>query len=198
MKKTVKRLAALVFAAVLVFALAGCTPEKKAEKAVSTFLNGLKVLNIEESLACVEATEDVENSFFGENMKMYAEPLLGRMEYVITGSEKVDKNTVNVNLSITNVDMSPVLNEFLASALEYAFSTMSADPAPTEEEIQAKLTEILLETLDKEGRAMVTNDVTVTVKNIDGDWKVTMDGTFVNAILGGFEEAAKNMQNSLQ
>ena len=198
MKNTVKRIMALAMAVIMVLAFTGCTPEKKAEKVISTFLNELKALNIEEALTFVESPEEADGSLFDEDMKMYAEPLFGKMNYVITGSEKVDKDNVNVNLSITNVDMNPVLSEFFASAMEYAFSTMSADPAPTEEELQAKLSEILLNSLNKEGRETVTNDVTVAVKNVDGDWKVTLDGTFVNAILGGFEEAAKNLQNSLQ
>ena len=119
MKKTVKRVMALVLAAVLVFALAGCTPEKKAERAVNAFLSEIKKVNIEKALGYVENAEETKGDLLNETTELFMEELFSRLDYEITTTEIKDENTVNVTVKITNVDMVPVMKEFAAEAMRY-------------------------------------------------------------------------------
>ncbi|MBQ2940709.1 MAG: hypothetical protein IJD97_00590 [Clostridia bacterium] len=196
MKNTMKRLMAVLLAGIMLFAFIGCSPAKKAENAVASLLDGLKAMDFEKVAEYVTGGVN-EDSLFDSETELFVGSLLENMEYEITGSEVVDENTVNVSVSITNIDMKPVLGEFFVAALQYAFSTMNAEPAPTEEETNAKMAEILAECINKEDLAMITIEDTVSVVNVEGEWSVEMDGEFTNAILGGLEDAASELQNSM-
>ena len=195
MKKTVKRLVAMVLAAVLVFALAGCTPEKKAERAVNSFLSEIKMVNIEKALSYVDKAEETKGDWLNENTELFIEELFSRLDYEITTSEAADENTVNVNVKLTNVNMIPVMKEFAAEAMKYALSNIAADPAPTDEEVTAKMIEILSNCLNKEDLEMVTLEATIKVVLVEGEWKVSIDGSLVNAMFGGLSDAAAELSN---
>ena len=196
MKNTVKRIMALAMAAIMLLAFTGCSPEKKAEKAVTSFLTALKNVEIEEAGKYINTDASTESDFASGENKIFAEKIFGKMEYEILSSEAVNDAEVKVSLKITNVDMKPVLGEFMMQALQYAFSNMAADPAPTEEEMEAKYMEILTECLSKDDLATVTNEVEVTVVDVNGEWKINVEETFANAMLGGLSDAAKELQNS--
>ena len=196
MKKTVKRLVAMVLAAVLVFALAGCTPEKKAERAVNSFLSEIKKVNIENALSYVDKAEETKGDWLNENTELFIEELFSRLDYEIITSEIVDENTINVTVKLTNVDMKPVIKEFVAEAMKYALSNIGADPEPTEDEVNAKMIEILKTCLNKEGLEMVTMDATIEVVLVEGAWKISIDGSLMNAMLGGLSYAAWDLSKS--
>lgn len=196
MKKTVKRLVAMVLAAVLVFALAGCTPEKKAERAVNSFLSEIKKVNIEKALNYVDKAEETKGDWLNENTELFIEELFSRLDYEIITSEIVDENTINVTVKLTNVDMKPVIKEFVAEAMKYALSNIGADPEPTEDEVNAKMIEILKTCLNKEGLEMVTMDATIEVVLVEGVWKISIDGSLMNAMLGGLSDAAADFSKS--
>lgn len=57
--------------------------------------------------------------------------------------------------------------------------------------------EILVECASKPDLATVANEVDIkVVKTESKDWKVETDETFVDAVLGGFVEVAKEMGNA--
>ncbi len=195
MKNTMKRLMAVLLAGIMLFAFAGCSPTAQAEKAVTALLDEMKNADFEEAAEYISGGAN-EDSIFDEEAALFAENLVSRMEYEIIGSEEVDENTVNVSVSITNIDMKPVMSEFFVAALQYAFSTMGSEET-TEEETNAKMMEIFLECISKEDLAMITIEDTVSVVKADGEWGVEMDGEFTNAILGGLEDAANDLQSSM-
>ncbi|MDO5478161.1 MAG: hypothetical protein Q4G23_03255 [Clostridia bacterium] len=196
MKNTIKRLMAVLLTGIMLFAFIGCSTAKKAENAVASLLDALKAMDLAKAAEYASGGMK-KDSLFDTEAELFVEGLVSRMEYKITGSEVVDESTVNVNVSITNVDMKPVLSEFMASAWQYAIASLGEDPAPTEEESNAKMLEILTECLNREGLEMVTHDATVTVKLVEGKWQVEMGSSFVNAIFGGLEDATKEMQSSM-
>ena len=67
----------------------------------------------------------------------------------------------------------------------------------TEEETNKKMEEILVECASKPELATVTNEVDIkVVKTESKEWKIEADDTFVNALLGGLADAAKEMENA--
>ena len=76
-------------------------------------------------------------------------------------------------------------------------SNAFAQPQPTEEETKKKMEEIFVECASKPELAMVTNEIDIKVsKNQNNEWKVLTDDVFVNALLGGFLDAAEDLENS--
>ena len=157
-----------------------------------------KSLNFEEAQKYVNVDEITKaGEEANENSMLIMETVFDNLSYEIISSEKVDNETVIVKTKVTATDMKPVLGEFLAKALEYAFSNAFANPQPTEEETNKKMEEILVECASKPDLATVTNEVDIKViKTESKDWKIEADDAVVNALLGGLADAAKEMENA--
>lgn len=195
MKNTMKRLMAVLLAGIMLFAFAGCSPTKKAEKAVKSFLDATASLDIEKAKGYINGGDEDE-LVFNEDIMLFGNELFGKMSYEIKETEEVDENTVNVIVEITNIDMKPVLGEFLRKALEFAFSNAYTEDI-TEEEIEENYVRILSECLSEENLEMKTMEATVRVVLVDGEWKVEVDGEFMNAVLGGLGDATEEIQSAM-
>lgn len=182
----------------LMLSLTGCGEIKKAETAVNGMFAAFKKLDFEEAQKYVNI-EDITktDNDTDKNSKLIMETVFDNLNYEIVSSEKIDDNTVIVKTKITATDMKPVMGEFFSKALEYALSTAFSTPHPTEEETNKKMEEILVECASKPDLATVTNEVDIKViKTESKNWKIEADETFVNAVLGGLAEAAKEMENA--
>lgn len=199
MNKNIKRIVCLLVVFSCVFALVGCGEIKKAETTVNGMFNAFKNINFEEAQKYVDLDDinlSSENDL-ANNSKLIMETIFANLNYEIISSEKIDNNNVVVKTKITVTDMKPVLGDFFAKALEYAFSNAFAQPQPTEEETKKKMEEIFVECASKPELAMVTNEIDIKVsKNQNNEWKVLTDDVFVNALLGGFLDAAEDLENS--
>ena len=196
MKKILKVSTSLMLAVVLMLSLAGCGEVKKAETAVNNMFKAFKELNFDEAQKYVDMEDFSSGSGMTDNAEMFMENLFDKLEYEIVSSEKVDSENVNVKTKITAIDMKPVMKDFFTAALEYAFANAMADPQPTEEEMQAKMEEILVECTSKPDLENLTKEVEIKVVKQDDEWKVQTDEEFVNAVLGDLEAAAQEIQNS--
>ena len=196
--KRFKSITAIILTLILTLSLTGCGEIKKAETAVNGMFTAFKNLNFEEAQKYVNVDEITKaGEEANENSMLIMETVFDNLSYEIISSEKVDKETVVVKTKVTATDMKPVLGEFLAKALEYAFSNAFADPQPTEEETNKKMEEILVECASKPDLATVTNEVDIKViKTESKDWKIEADDAVVNALLGGLADAAKEMENA--
>ena len=199
MNKNIKRIVCLLVVFSCVFALVGCGEIKKAETTVNGMFNAFKNINFEEAQKYVDLDDinlSSENDL-ANNSKLIMETIFANLNYEIISSEKIDNNNVVVKTKITVTDMKPVLGDFFAKALEYAFSNAFAQPQPTEEETKKKMEEIFVECASKPELAMVTNEIDIKVsKNQNNKWKVLTDDVFVNALIGGFLDAAEDLENS--
>lgn len=196
--KKIKSITAIFLTLILMLSLAGCGEIKKAETAVNGMFAAFKNLDFEEAQKYVNVEEITKtDNETDENSKLIMETVFDKLNYEILSSEKIDGNTVLVKTKITATDMKPVMGEFISKALEYAFSTAFSSSQPTEEETNKKMEEILVECASKPDLATVTNEVDIkVVKTESKNWKIEADETFVNAVLGGLTEAAKEMGNS--
>lgn len=196
--KRIKTITAIILTLILTLSLTGCGEIKKAETAVNGMFTAFKSLNFEEAQKYVNVDEITKaGEEANENSMLIMETVFDNLSYEIISSKKVDNETVIVKTKVTATDMKPVLGEFLAKALEYAFSNAFANPQPTEEETNKKMEEILVECASKPDLATVTNEVDIKViKTESKDWKIEADDAVVNALLGGLADAAKEMENA--
>lgn len=191
----------LVIAAILTFALllslTGCAEVKKAEKAVNGVFTALKSLDFDAAQKYMDIDEIV-----GENNDMNVIPIMEAifddLNYEILSAEKVDSSNVIVKTKITAIDMKPVMTDFTSKSIEYVIANAFADPAPTQEETNKKIEEILIECASGTDLATVTNEVDIKViKTEDKEWKIEADDTFVNALLGGLIKTVEEMDSTL-
>ena len=199
--KFTKKLICLLLVFACIFSLTGCGEIKKAETSVNGLLTAFKNADIESAQKYINLDDlkeaDGEEDSITSDTEFLIQNMFKQLDYKIISSEKKDDSTVVVTTEITNTDMKPVMGEFFASALQYAFSNAFADPQPTEEETNKKMEELLIASLTKEDLATVTNTVDITVvKAEDKSWKIKSDDAFLDALLGGLYKATKELENS--
>ena len=129
--------------------------------------------------------------------KIFMEKVFDKVEHKIISSEKIDNSTVVVKTEITAIDMKPVLTEFFGMAIQYAFSNALASNQQSEEETNKKMMEMFTECVSKEDLAMVTNEVDIKVVKADDGWKIETDDVLSDAMLGGLEKAAEELNTSM-
>lgn len=196
--KFYKRLFITIFAIMMAFSLVGCGEIKKAESAVEGMFEAFKNFDLAEAQKYVNVDDIIDADNSNGNTELIMKTIFDNLSYEIISSEKVDESNVVVKTKITVTDMKPVMSDFFAKAMEYAFSSAFSNPQPTEEETVKKMEEILIECASKPNLATVTNEIDIKViRNIDKEWKIEVDETLANAILGGMINASKELENAL-
>lgn len=198
--KKIRSMKAILLVFVLAFTFAGCGEVKKAESAVNGMFSAFKTLDFEEAQKYVNV-EEITNAGneTTENTMLIMETVFGNLSYEIVSSQKIDDSNVVVKTKITATDMKPVMGEFFAKSLEYAFSNAFSDPQPTKEETNKKMEEMLVECATKPELATVTNEVDIKVVKTEGNkWKIETEDAFVDALLGGIVDAVKEMENAFK
>ena len=193
-----KRIVGLILAISMLFCLFSCGAEDEAKSAVSGMMDAFKALDFETAGKYV-AINDIkigEDSVLSEDGKAVTAVLFDKLSYEIVSTEKVDDNTVKVKTKITAVDMSAVISEYAASALEYAFSYAFSTEQPSDEEKIQKNTEFFMDAVEKNSDKKVTAEIDITVVNKDGAWTVQPDEALTNALFGGLEAAVKKLEES--
>ena len=201
MRKQRKILSLILVVVMVVACLAACgmSPEKQAEKAVSSCFDAMKAGDLETAQTYIQDDEELlEKGESGDSAINSAmlEAVFEKLDYKILSSTKVDDATVTVKAEISNVDMKPVFTEFFTQALQYTFSNLTADPQPTEEEVNQKMEEIFNSCISKEGLETVTKEVDIQVVKNDAGWVIDADEKLANALLGGLWDVLEELQNS--
>lgn len=208
MKSSVKKIGALVAAAVMVCAIfVGCGSSSKYDTstpdgALMTQLDALKTGDFsqlegynKEDLEATGVTEaqlkDLMNSFFGKST------------YTVQNVETVSDTEAKVTVSGKAVDMAkfiPVVStEFLAKATEFA--TKNDTSNMTQEEAAKQMITLLIDAAKSKKSSVELRDVTVTLtmEKKDGKWDVSSDNENMNSLtelLAGSttDELAESMQ----
>ncbi|MBQ2890367.1 MAG: hypothetical protein IJE44_01815 [Clostridia bacterium] len=197
--KKFKHLTALLLVFVLAFAFVSCGDDavKEAEQTVHNMFSALKAFDLEALNKFVEDSEDItdtDNALLTENTEEVVKAMFGGVDYKIISSEQIDEDTVNVKTSITAIDMKPVFKDFFASAMQLAFTSAFSDMS--EDELTAKMEEMLWEKITAPDLDKITTEVTLEVSKEDGIWKVDADDNFSDALMGGLEEAVEEIESS--
>lgn len=199
MKKYSKIISLIIVFTTMVALLAGCGETKQAEAAVNDTLAAIKALDFEaaaDHLDVEDIMQSEEDSSSLLDTDVFMKNLFGKLEYEILSSEKMNSSTVMVKTKITAVEIKPVLEDFLAKALEYLFSSAFASPQPSEETISAELERIFVECLSKEDAAKVTTEVDIKVVKVGSNWQIETSEELASALLGGYEQALEDLNNT--
>ena len=207
MKSSVKKIGALVAAAVMVCAIfVGCGSSKydtsTPDGALMTQLDALKTGDFSQLEGY--SKEAIEETGFTEaQLKDLMTSLFGKSTYTAQNVETVSDTEAKVTVSGKAVDMSkfiPIVStEFLAKATEFA--TKNDTTNMTAEEAQKQVMALFIDAAKAKKSSIELKDVTVTVtmEKKDGKWDVSSDDDNMNSLtelLAGSttEELVESMQ----
>ena len=194
MKRT---LLALLVGLSLLLSLAACGSERASAQEVTeqglAALRDLDVLalpqywntdglNLDDLGDLTQAGEEVDLS--AEDTAALAQAMTRHLSWqVISAQEDPGAGTASVTVSLTNLDMAPVVGQFLQEAFSDALSSaLQADgQQPTEEEMTQQYLQTLTDLLNQEGLDTRTTTVEVPLTLVDGQWKITPDEAVVDA-----------------
>lgn len=177
----------------LALMLTGCTGRPKAEDRLKEFLTGLQ--NTES-----KAFDETFGSGASDGDISMMKAILKSLEFEIVSCTE-DGDTASAEVVITNKNMENVMSNYFSEAINWAVQYMflSEEEQPSDEEINAKYTEILMKYIDEETET-VTNTVTVNM-TYDADektWNLEENDEFLNAIFGGLYSATNVLTDSLE
>lgn len=166
-------------ALIFVLLFSGCTMRPKAEESLSSYLTNLQNLD-EDGIA--EAFPDLSQAE-GDD-KVVAAILRGFTFNIISCEEEGDSATAS--LEITNKDMGLAMQDYLSSALTWAFENLMTENDLTDEEINEKYTEFLLTAINEETETVTnTVDITLTYDSENKTWSINESEEFTDAMFGG-------------
>lgn len=194
-----KKILALII--VLMFLLTACNSEQQtAEKATANALNAIKAADKEAISKYLNYDELINNENEDESQGLaekQAKKILGGLEYKIISSEE-NKDTAVVKVEITNVNIGKVIKEMMGNLFSLAMSeAFKADSEKmTDEQMEQKSIEFFDEALSKYKDEKITNTVEIKLNKVDSKWKIDMDSTLQNAIMGDLLKATEEMKDS--
>ncbi|MBR2715332.1 MAG: hypothetical protein IKB73_03895 [Ruminococcus sp.] len=189
MKKTARVVSLLLVFVLSIMMLSGCgDPEAKAVAAVEDVFKAIENRDFLSAMGVFDEVMTQEE--FAESEEVL-DALFSRMEYKIGETELVNDTTVKVKVSITNADMKEAMGNYLTKALQEAFSNSSL----SEEELNQKNIDMLVECLNDESLGTVTIDSEVVVNEVDGEWQISPEKSFLNAMFGGLYDALEGLEN---
>ena len=204
MKKTIKRITAILLILAITVSFAGCGEVAKAEKVVNNTFKALQKADFEEISKYIDLDELFPDNTISESdtesveSQELVDKLFGSLQYEIVSSEKIDKETVMFKVKVTTIDMKPVMAEFMKDLLAYSFANAFADPQPTEEETNKATMDMLLECLSAEDLEFVTNEIDIKVVKVDKDWKIDANEDMADVLVGGMISAIEELAESFQ
>ena len=206
MRKIMIITAGMIMSFVMLFAFAGCggtaekeSPTDQAVAALDETLSALKSadMNAIKELGGEEAFGEAAETFVSEaETESVLKAMFGHFDYTIGDAEQVDDSNVNVNVNVSNADMSKAVNAWFTDLMNYAMS--NPEIANDKEALQAKTIEVLQASVDKTAEAeggIVSSDVVFPMELKDGKWEIskTIDEGVLDAVLGGFITAIENL-----
>lgn len=112
---------------------------------------------------------------------------------ILTSS--TDKDKAVVKAEFTNVDMQSVLGNYFVQAIASAFSDIGSEKTDSEKE--AEISKLFLDLIENE-TGISTNTVDIHLTKVDKQWKIEIDESLQNAILGGLISAVENLSESFK
>lgn len=210
MKRT---LLALLMCLSLALGLAACGGQASAQEVTEEGLAALRDLDVL-ALPQYWNTEGIDlgdlGSFAeaGQDLDLSAEDTAALVQamtrhlswQVISSQEDPAAGTATVTVALTNLDMAPVMGQFLQEVFSDALSSaLQADgQQPTEEERTQQYLQTLTDLLNQEDLDTRTTTVDVPLTLVDGQWKITPDEAVVDALLGGLLSTGEALAGLLE
>ena len=194
---------ALLLGLSLLLGLAACGARTSAQETTEKGLEALRDWNVlalpqnwntdglslEDLDALSQVNQDLESLGLSlEDVAGLAGPMTRHLSWqVISAQEDAAAGTATVTVDLTNLDMAPILGQFLQTALGDALGSafLSQDQQPTQEEVLQQYLQTLTDLLNQEDLDTKTTTVDVSLTLVDGQWKITLDEALLDALSGG-------------
>lgn len=194
---------ALLLGLSLLLGLAACGARTSAQETTEKGLEALRDWNVlalpqywntdglslEDLESFGQVSQDLESLGLSlEDVAGLAGPMTRHLSWqVISAQEDAAAGTATVTVALTNLDMAPILGQFLQTALGDALGSafLSQDQQPTQEELLQQYLQTLTDLLNQENLDTKTTTVDVSLTLVDGQWKITLDEALLDALTGG-------------
>lgn len=194
---------ALLLGLSLLLGLAACGARTSAQETTEKGLEALRDWNVlalpqywntdglslEDLESFGQVSQDLESLGLSlEDVAGLAGPMTRHLSWqVISAQEDAAAGTATVTVELTNLDMAPILVQFLQTALGDALGSafLSQDQQPTQEELLQQYLQTLTDLLNQEDLDTKTTTVDVSLTLVDGQWKITLDEALLDALSGG-------------
>lgn len=170
----------LLFATIMIFT--SCGPKiDDPETVVNKTLTAIKTLDYETASTYFNSDDFQVDETTSEDQGLNDETiskLFESIQYEIVSSE-VSDTTATVNATIKAINMSAVISDYVSEAMLYIFSDL------TEEELNTKYNEILLNSMNKNAENLIEKNVDISLTKSDTGWLIDVDDSLLDAITGG-------------
>lgn len=181
--KQFKRIATIMILFALIIGVCGCGTKSPSDTVKNYFEQVKKGENGDATQLLDETfknTQNKESKLSDESTKK----IIGTMEkltYTIN-SESVNGDSATVNVKVNGPDMSKVMAEFIQKAFSNALAQSFSGKQANDEDNNKLYDNILKECLDNVTYGDRTGDI--SLKKIDGQWKITNDDSLTTLLLG--------------
>lgn len=170
----------LLFATIMIFT--SCGPKiDDPETVVNKALTAIKTLDYETASTYFNSDDFQVDETTSEDQGLNDETiskLFESIQYEIVSSE-VSDTTATVNATIKAINMSAVISDYVSEAMLYIFSDL------TEEELNTKYNEILLNSMNKNAENLIEKNVDISLTKSDTGWLIDVNDSLLDAITGG-------------
>ena len=102
-----------------------------------------------------------------------------------TRNRDADYREYHVIARVTAVDVRDLLTSYSRNALQFIFENAITTPRLPQYEVDEIILAMYYEMAGNPNIAMLNADILITVRSVNGDWRVIHDRHFINAIFGG-------------
>ena len=188
----------LLMLSLLLLSAAGCSSVSSAQESFEEMMQAFQTGDREQISAYYDFAKISKfiNAKDSEDMESAVLATLPSMEYKVNSAEKSGKQTMKLNVEITTVDFSVVMQNYIQKVMELVGSPEYQEniSGMTKEEYQALLAQQLTDVLRQGELPKATNTLDVTMMKSDKEWKLGGDG---EAFLGALFANLSNAVNAL-
>lgn len=186
-----KKMVLLIFTFSFVLFVTGCSIFQRPNVVVDQFLQALQlnefdkitplVYTKEETKSELKITTEDLNSDEGKIFKA----LVSKISFEPSKTESKEGDSAIVTVKITTVDTNVLYAKLMQEMMPLTFASAFAGEEE-QEEIEKMMPSIMLKNINDPNVTMITKDIKINLKKIDGQYKVVFDDQLFTDLFGEF------------
>lgn len=187
----VKKLISLSLVLLLLIFNVACAPTEKPDKTVNEYLSALKQGDLAKA-GTYEATDSNPQGdikFQTPEQERIIKAILSKSSHQIVSSSAT-KTEGKVITKVTAPDMESIVSKIMPEIMSTAFS--AALSGKSEKEIESMVEQQLADAISNSNGPMVTTEVQINLKMVDGKWKIVPNYDLLVAMTGNLSKALPN------
>lgn len=186
-----KKFLAITIVLVLSFCCISCGEKiDPPETVVTNYLNALKNQDLETAKKYVSGEDDqILSETEDEELASEMLTILQTLSFNVNPAE-VNDSTATVKTTIKNIDMKPVMGDFVSELFSLAFSDLD------EETLETKQNEAFTNALEKNKDTTIEKEVDIKLEKTETGWLIIPDDNLADGITGGLLSVGEDMANS--